>query len=122
MRLRVGGGTSQALSRAVKQPTTTNAGQLVGPELAQSFAVAHEVEHSSGVVKVQARVPSVKRAGRVWHHACLWRECCVEVGGQRRRAIEAGMVGDIAVRAQCRNIFWIRVVPSQIICARREGY
>lgn len=45
MRLRVGGGTGQALCRAVKQPTTTKACQLVGPELADRvFAVAHEVE------------------------------------------------------------------------------
>lgn len=71
---------------------------------------------------MQTRLPSVKRAGRVWHHACLRRECCVEVGGQRRKAIDAGMVGDIAGHAQSRNIFWIRVVPSKVIYARREGY
>lgn len=123
MRLRVGGGTGQALYGAVKQPTATHKCQLVGPELADRvLLLPTRWSMRSGDVEMQTRAPSVQRAMWVYHHACARRECWVGVGGQRRRSITVGMVGDIDRYTQCRNILWIRVVSSRFIYAAREGY
>lgn len=90
MRLRVEGGTGQALCVAVKQPTatSTNAGRSVGPELADRvLPLPTRWSLRAGDVKVRTGAPSVKRAGRVCNHECARRDCCLEFGGRGRRAV-----------------------------------